>query len=60
MPKKLQHSEAIVYAVAYTCTDLGISLFSDFKQTIFANILTFKMRTKQWSREVKQAAIELW
>ena len=60
MSKKLQLSKFIVYAIAYTCTDPRISVFRISSKLFFANISTFKMRTKQWTKEVKRAVFELW
>ena len=58
--KKLQLSKFIVYAIAYTCTNPRFSLFQISGKLFFANISTFKMRTKKWPKEVKRAAFELW
>ena len=60
MSKKLQLSKFIVYAIAYMCTDPRILLFWISSKLFFANISTFKMRTKQWTKEVKRAVFELW
>ena len=60
MFKKLQLSKFIVYAIAYMCTDPRILLFWISSKLFFANISTFKMRTKQWTKEVKRAVFELW
>lgn len=58
--RKSDRAGVIVYTVAYKCTQAWFSKFRGRGQLEVTIFTITKMRTKQWTKEEKRVALELW